>query len=36
MAEVDQALIDRVFSSTLLLNGEAMQHFVEQLVQVSR
>lgn len=34
MGHVDQALIDRVFSATRLLNGEAMQHFVEQLIQV--
>lgn len=34
MGHVDQALIDRVFSATRLLNREAMQHFVEQLIQV--
>ncbi|CAN0409311.1 unnamed protein product, partial [Ectocarpus sp. 12 AP-2014] len=36
MAQIDQALIDRVFSATQLLNREAMQHFVEQLIQVSQ
>ena len=36
MGQIDQALIDRVFSATRMLNREAMQHFVEQLIQVSR
>lgn len=33
LCQVDQALIDRVFSATRFLNGEAMQYFVEQLIQ---
>lgn len=33
MGQVDQALIDRIFSATQLLNRESMQYFVEQLIQ---